>query len=150
MWCDGLDCILSLVDLDKDYFWAIFMKGFTVLVMHAGLKSSLKRSGDITKRNCKSADFLAIPSPREIVNPILNGMGHSAAMVNLTKLQKTLMVPVQGERVYLKDSKCILFEILANRTWKGYTSSCQPSQPNCKIWLAQPAGTSTALPCPIC
>ena len=45
-------------------------------------------------------------------------------MVNLTNLQKILMVPAQGEQVCFKDSKCILFEILANRTWKGRTSSC--------------------------
>ena len=48
---------------------------------------------------------------------------HSAAIVNLTKLQKTLMGPAQGEQVCLKDSKYILFEILANRTWKGCTNS---------------------------
>ena len=75
---------------------------------------------------------------------------HSAAMVNLTNLQKTLMVPAQGERVCLKDSKYILFENLANRTRKGLTSSYRPSQPDLAIWLAWPAGASTALPCPIC
>ena len=41
---------------------------------------------------------------------------HSAAMVNLTNLQKTLMGPEQGKQVCLKDSEYILFEILANRT----------------------------------
>ena len=75
---------------------------------------------------------------------------HSVAMVNLTNLQTTLMVPAQFEQVYLKDSKCILFEILANRTWKGHTSSSWLSQPDLAIWLAWPAGASMALPCPIC
>ena len=70
-------------------------------------------------------------------------------MVNLTNLQKTLMGPAQGEWVCLKDSKYILFEILANRTWKGRTSSCKTSQTDLAIWLAWPAGASTALSCPI-
>ena len=55
------------------------------------------------------------------------------------------MGPIQGERVCFKDSKYILFEILANRTWKGGTSSCQPSQQDLAIWLAQPAGATVVL-----
>ena len=50
-------------------------------------------------------------------------------MRNQMKLKETLMGPAQGEQVCLKGSKYILFEILANRTWKGCTSSCQPSKP---------------------
>ena len=76
-------------------------------------------------------------------------ISHSAAMVNPTNLQKTLMVPAQGERVYLKDFKYILFEILANRKWKGRTSTCRPSKPNHQIGLALPARACMALPCPI-
>ena len=68
-------------------------------------------------------------------------------MVNLTNLQKTLMVLAQGEQVCLKDSKYILFEILANRTWKGRTSSCRPSQPDLAIRMARPVGASKALTC---
>ena len=41
----------------------------------------------------------------------------------------------------------ILFEILENQKWKGRKSSCRPSQPNCQIGLARPAGACTALPC---
>ena len=74
---------------------------------------------------------------------------HSAAMVNLTNLQKTLMVSAQVQQVCLKDSKYILFEILANRTWKGCASSCRPSQPNRQIGVAWPAGAYMARPCPI-
>ena len=66
------------------------------------------------------------------------------------KLKETLMGPAQIERVCLKDSKYILFEILAHRIWKGRTSSCQPSKPDLAIWLAWPAGASTALSCPMC
>ena len=66
------------------------------------------------------------------------------------KLKETLTGPAQGEWLCLKDSKYILFEILAFRTWKGRTSSCRPSKPDLAIWLAQPAGASTALPCPMC
>ena len=65
--------------------------------------------------------------------------------MNLIKLKGTVKLTAQGERVCLKDSKYILFEILENQTWKGRTSSCQPSQPNCQIWLAWPAGASKAL-----
>ena len=43
-------------------------------------------------------------------------------MRNQIKLKETLMGPAQGEYVCLKDSKYILFEILANRTWKGHAS----------------------------
>ena len=75
---------------------------------------------------------------------------HSALIRNLIKVKGTGKLTVQGERVCLKDSKYILFEILANRTWKGRTSSCLPSQPNCQIGLARPAEDCMALPCPIC
>ena len=75
---------------------------------------------------------------------------HSALIVNLIKLKGTAKLTAQGERVCLKHSKYILFEILAHRTWKGHTSSCQPSKPDLAIWLAQPAGASTALPFPMC
>ena len=72
------------------------------------------------------------------------------AMANQKNLQKTLMGPAQGEQVCLEDPKYILFEILANRTWKGHTSTYRPSQPNCQILQARPEGASTALPYPIC
>ena len=75
---------------------------------------------------------------------------HSALIRNLIKLKGTAKLTAQGERVCLKDSKYILFEILANRTWKGCTSSCRPSQPNRQIRLAWPAGTCVARPCPMC
>ena len=75
---------------------------------------------------------------------------HSALIRNLIKLKGTAKLTAQGEQVGLKDSKYILFEILANRTWKGHTSSCRLSKPDLAIWLALPAGTSTALPCPMC
>ena len=68
---------------------------------------------------------------------------------NLIKLKGTAKLTAQGEWVCLKDFKYILFEILENMTLKGRTSSCQPSQPNCKIGFARPAGACTALPCPI-
>ena len=55
---------------------------------------------------------------------------HSAPSWNLMKFQIPKIKTMQGEQVCLKDSKNILFEILANRTWKGCTSSCWPSQPN--------------------
>ena len=74
---------------------------------------------------------------------------HSRPMRNQIKLKETLTGPAQGEWVCHKDSKYILIEILANRTWKGCASSCQPSQPNCQIGLAWTAGASTALSCPI-
>ena len=44
---------------------------------------------------------------------------HSRPMRNQMKLKETLMGPVQGEWVCLKDFKYILFEILALRRWKG-------------------------------
>ena len=69
---------------------------------------------------------------------------------NLVKLKGTAKLTAQGERVCLKDVKYILFEILANRTWLGYTTSCRPSKHDSAIWLARPAGASTAPPCPIC
>ena len=75
---------------------------------------------------------------------------HSALIRNLIKLKCTVKLTAQGKRVCLKDSKYILFEILAHRTWKGCVSSCRPSQPNPQIRLAQPAGACTTLPCPIC
>ena len=56
---------------------------------------------------------------------------HSVLIRNLIKLKGTAKLTVQGEWVCLKDSKYIMFEILA-------------------IWLAQPAGASTALPGNIC
>ena len=52
---------------------------------------------------------------------------HSALIRNLIKLKGTTKLTVPGEQVYLKDSKYILFEILANKTWKGHKSSCRPS-----------------------
>ena len=75
---------------------------------------------------------------------------HSALIRNLIKLKGKVKLTAQGEQVCLKDSKYILFEILAHRTWKGSTSTCRPSQPNCQIGLARPAGACTALPYPIC
>ena len=75
---------------------------------------------------------------------------HSALIRNLIKLKGTVKLTAQGEWVCLKDSKYILFEILAHRTWKGRTSSCRPSKPDLVIWLARPAGACTALPSPIC
>ena len=62
---------------------------------------------------------------------------HSVLIRNLIKLKGTAKLTAQGEQVCLKDSKYILFEILENRTWKGHTSSCRPSQPNCQIRLAR-------------
>ena len=75
---------------------------------------------------------------------------HSALIRNLIELNGTAKLTAQGEWICLKDSKCILFEILANRTWKGHTSSCWWSQPDLAIWLAWPAGACTTLPYPIC
>ena len=72
---------------------------------------------------------------------------HRTLIKTLIKLKGTAKLIVQGERVCLKDSKCILFEILENQTWKGHTSSCRPSQPNRQIGRARPAGACTALPC---
>ena len=70
-------------------------------------------------------------------------------IMNLMKLKGTVKLTAQGERVCLKDSKYILFKILANRSWKGHTSSCRTSQPNRQIGLAWLAGAFTALPSPI-
>ena len=39
-------------------------------------------------------------------------------------LKGTAKLTVQGEQVCLKDSKHILFKILANRTWKGPNQAC--------------------------
>ena len=75
---------------------------------------------------------------------------HSALIRNLIKLKGTAKLISQGEQVCLKDFKYILLEILENRTWKGCTNACQPSQPNCQIGLAWPARVFAALPCPIC
>ena len=72
---------------------------------------------------------------------------HSALIRNLIKLKGTAKLAVQGEQVCLKDSKYILFEILANKTWKGCTSFCRQSKPDSAIWLAWPAGACTALLC---
>ena len=44
---------------------------------------------------------------------------HSAPIRNLIKLKGTVKLTVQGQQVCLKDSKYILFEIPARRTWKG-------------------------------
>ena len=77
-------------------------------------------------------------------------INHSALIRNLIKLKGTAKLIAQGEWVCLKDSNCILFEILANRTWKALSSSCGPSQPHCQIGLVRLAGACTALPCPIC
>ena len=71
---------------------------------------------------------------------------HSALIRNLIKLKGTAKLTAQGEWVCLKDSKYILFQILANRRWKGRTSSFRPNQPDLAIWLTWPAGASTALP----
>ena len=76
--------------------------------------------------------------------------GHSVLIMNLIKLKGTAKLTAQGEWVCLKDSKHILFEILAHRTWKGRASSCRPSKPDLAIWLARPAGAGTALPFPMC
>ena len=65
-------------------------------------------------------------------------------------LKGTAKLTEQGERVCLKDSKYILFEILAHRTWNGRTSSCRPSKPDVAIRLARPVGASTALPYLMC
>ena len=62
---------------------------------------------------------------------------HSRPMRNQMKMKGTLTGPVQDKRAYLKDSKYILFKILVQRIRKG------------PIWLAWPAGASTALPCPM-
>ena len=61
--------------------------------------------------------------------------GHSALIRNLIKVKGTAKLTAQDEQVCLKDSKYILFEILANRTWKGGTSTYLQSQPNCRIVL---------------
>ena len=66
------------------------------------------------------------------------------------KLKETLMGNAQSEEAYPKDFKCISFEILSHRTWKGCPSSCQPCQPNQQIRLAWQARASKALPCPMC
>ena len=42
---------------------------------------------------------------------------HSALIRNLIKLKCTAKLTAQGERVCLKVSKYILFEILAHRIW---------------------------------
>ena len=73
-----------------------------------------------------------------------------ALIMNLIKLKGTAKLTAQGERIYFKESKYILFEILENQTWMGRTSSCRPSKPDLAIWPAQPAGACTALPCPLC
>ena len=75
---------------------------------------------------------------------------HSALIRNLIKLKGTAKLTAQGEQVCLKDSNYTLFEILANRIWKGHTSSCRPSKPNLAIWLVRLADASTALPFPMC
>ena len=72
---------------------------------------------------------------------------HSGLIMNLIKLKGTAKLTAQGEQVCLKDSKYILFELLENQTWKGGTSSCRPSQQNCQIGFAWPAGACTALLC---
>ena len=64
---------------------------------------------------------------------------HSALIRNLMKLKGTVKLTTQGERACLKDSKYILFEILANRTWKGRTCSCRQSKPDLAIWLVGPS-----------
>ena len=82
--------------------------------------------------------------------PFLNMAPHCALIRNLIKLKGTAKLTAKGEQVCLKDSKYILFEILAHRTWKGSTSSCRPSEPDLVIWLVLPAGAITALPFPMC
>ena len=75
---------------------------------------------------------------------------HSALIRNLIKLKGTAKLTAQGERVCLKDSKYVLFEILAHRKWKGRASFCWPKKPDLAIWLAWPVVACMALPCPIC
>ena len=65
---------------------------------------------------------------------------HSALIRNLIKLKGTAKLTAQGEWICLRHSKYILFEILAHRTWKGSTSACRLSQPNCQIRLSWLAG----------
>ena len=55
------------------------------------------------------------------------------------KVERYSKINGKGERVCLKYSKYILFEILENQQWKGRTSSCWPSKPDSAIWLAWPA-----------
>ena len=61
----------------------------------------------------------------------------SALIRNLIKLKGTAKLTAQGERLCLKHSKYILFEILAHRKWKGSTSACRPSQPNRQLLFWQ-------------
>ena len=84
---------------------------------------------------------------RYVMNAIISQ--HSALIRNLIKLKGTTKLTAQGGLVCLKNSKYILFKILANRTWNGCTSSCCPSKPDLAIWQARPAGATTALPCPL-
>ena len=49
---------------------------------------------------------------------------HSALIRNLIKLKATSKPTARGDQVCLKDYKYILFEILANRTWKGPNQAC--------------------------
>jgi len=67
-------------------------------------------------------------------------------MRNQMKVKEILMGHGQGEQVCLN----ILFEILAHRTWKGWVSSCRPSQLNYQIGLVWPQGASMALQPPLC
>ena len=48
---------------------------------------------------------------------------HSALIRNLIKLKGTAKLSAQDERVCLKDSKYILFEILENRTWNRHAGT---------------------------
>ena len=94
--------------------------------------------------------YLRKPHFKAQINAALNfDILHSALIRNLIKLKGTRKLTVQGEGIFFKDSKYILFEVLANRTWKGSTSACQPSQPNHQNGLAWPAGACTAPPCPM-
>ena len=90
----------------------------------------------------------------DFINDMQLGVFEDSSMMsrkmNLIKLRRIAKLTAAGERVCLKDSKYILFETLVNRKWKGCTSSCRLSKPDLAIWLARPAGASTALPCPMC
>ena len=96
---------------------------------------------------CQHVECLVEKSMARMNGEVSSLASHSALIRNPIKLKGIAKLIVQSERVCLKGSIYILFEILAPRTWKGSTIACQPIQLNCQIGLARPVGACKALPC---
>ena len=104
--------------------------------MHSHLKPQFDISHTVLKSFLFSSFHLFYcVSIEKQIKAKRNYIFHNGLIRNLIELNGAAKLTAQGERVCLKDSKYILFEILANRTWKGCDSSGQPSQLKCQLGL---------------